>query len=107
MLLASSIIVRNRLYFILFCKLACRSTRQLIAKGNVELSFCLQVHCKFTRVSTRGLTRENTFGSLILLLGGKICSKSFLIIFVSFLLLFELFRIILHLIGGNFMLKHD
>ena len=27
--------------------------------------------CKFTRGSTRGLTRENTFGSLILLLGSN------------------------------------
>ena len=89
MLLASSIIVKEPVVlsssFIVFCELTCRSARQLIVKGNVELSFCLQVHCNFTR----GLTRENIFGSLILLLGGKSCSKSFPIVFVSFLLLFE------------------
>ena len=92
MLLASLIIVKEPFvlstYFIVFCKLICCSTRQLIVKGFVELSFCLHVHCNFTRGFTRGCTRENTFGSLILLPVGEFCSKSCLITVESFLHLF-------------------
>ena len=109
MLLASLIIVREPFVlstsFIVFCKLACCSTCQLIVKGYVELSFCLQVHCNFTRGFTRGCTRENTFGSLILLPVGEFCSNSCLITFELFLLLFEYFPIIVNLICDNFMLK--
>ena len=71
-------------FFIVFCRLTCCSARQLIVKGYVELSFCLQVHCNFTRGFTRGCTRENTFGSLILLPVGEFCSKSCLVTFESF-----------------------
>ena len=81
MLLASLIIVKEPFvlstYFIVFCKLICCSTRQLIVKGFVELGASLvDVPVKTRLVHSYFLPV------------GEFCSKSCLITFESFLLLF-------------------